>query len=108
MSSTAGQVLGAIACSFDADAAAPKFFGQRGFANPGFTRNGVGDYTLVLQDGVNIQTQGVCTHGLQANAPGMMAVEFLTTTTLRVRTLNSAAAAADLDFWLAIQEMGPN
>jgi hypothetical protein len=109
MSMLSGQIMGIIAaCSFNADPATPGYNVQRGFANPGFVRNGAGDYTLTLQDGVNTQTQGVVTGALQGNAPGMLAVEFLSTTTVRVRTLNSAGAAADLDFWLSVQEIGPN
>jgi hypothetical protein len=108
MPSLTGSVLGLAGfCSFNADAAAAAFFVQRGFANPGFVRNGVGDYTLTLQDGVNSQTQGVVTCGLQSAASGMISVEFLTTTTLRVRTFTGANAAADIDFWLSVQEAGP-
>lgn len=108
MPSLIENVLGFNAfCSFNADVA-PAFFVQRGFANPGFTRNGAGDYTLILQDGVNMQTQGVVLHGMQNATAGMMAVEVLTTTTLRVRTLNSAGVATDIDFWLVILEAGPN
>ena len=109
MPTLAQNVLGFTAfCSFNADAAAAAFFVQRGFANPGFVRNGVGDYTLTLQDGVNTQTQGMVLQGIQNNAAAMIAVEFLTTTTIRVRTLTSAAAAADIDFWLVVLEAGPN
>ena len=108
MPSLVENVLGYNAfCSFNADAVTPAFFVQRGFANPGFIRNGAGDYTFTMQDGVNMQTQGVVLQGLQSNTAGMMAVEVLTTTTLRVRTLNSAGVAADLDFWLTVMEAGP-
>ena len=112
MPSLSPNVLGATAmCSFNADAAAAAFFVQRGFANPGFLRNGAGDYTLTLQDGVNSQTQAVVLQGIQNATPGALAVEFLTTTTIRVRTFSLTAvpaiAAADLDFWLAIFEIGP-
>jgi hypothetical protein len=109
MPSLTGNVLGYAAfCSFNTDAVTPAFFVQRGFANPGFVRNGTGDYTLTLEDGVNMQTQGVVLMGLQNSTAGMIAVEVLTTTTLRVRTLNSAAAATDIDFWLTVMESGPN
>jgi hypothetical protein len=115
MPSLIENVLGFNAfCSFNADAGAPAFFTQRGFANPGFTRNGAGDYTLTLQDGVNTQTQGVVLMGVQNNAPALISVEFLTTTTLRVRTLSATTAtppvlaAADVDFWLMVMEAGPN
>lgn len=94
-------------CSFNADAAAAAFFVQRGFTSPGFLRNGVGDYTFTLSDGVNMQTQGVVLGALQNATAGMMAVEVLTTTTFRVRTLNSAAAATDIDFWITVYEAGP-
>jgi len=109
MTTLAQNVLGTNAfCSFNADAAAPAFFVQRGFANPGFVRNGLGDYTLTLTDGVQMSTQGIVQATCQNNASAMIAVEVLTTTTLRVRTLTSAAAAADIDFWLEVKETGPN
>lgn len=107
MPTLAPNVLGFTAfCSFNADAAAAAFFVQRGFTS--FVRNGVGDYTLTLTDGVNSQTQGMVHGTVQNNAAAMIGVEFLTTTTLRVRTLTSAAAAADIDFWLFVMESGPN
>lgn len=107
MPSLVENVLGFNAfCSFDA-AVGASFNVQRGFANPGFLRNGAGDYTLTLQDGVNAQTQGVVLQGIQGAVAGCIAVEFLTTTTIRVRTTDNAGAATDLDFWLLVMEAGP-
>lgn len=113
MSSLAQNTLGFNAfCSFNADAAAAAFFVQRGFTSPGFVRNGVGDYTLTLVNGVDMTNQGVVQATVQNNAPGIIGVEVLTTTTLRVRTFSAttvpAIAAADLDFWLQVFETGPS
>jgi hypothetical protein len=106
MPSLAGMVYGLLAaCSFDA-AASPAFLVQRGFA-AAITRTGVGDYTLTLSDGCNFNTEAVVYTGLNGNAGGFLSVEPLTTTTCRVRIFNAAAAAADIDFWMAIQKIAP-
>lgn len=113
MSSLSQNVLGFNAfASFNADAAAAAFFVQRGFASPGFVRNGVGDYTFTLSNGVDMTNQGIVQATIQNNAPGIIGVEVLTTTTFRVRVFSAttvpAIAAADLDFWLQVYETGPN
>lgn len=97
--------------SLDA-AAGAAWFVQRGFANPGFLRNGAGDYTLTLQDGANLQTEAIVKVGLGgAIGNAMVAAEVLTTTTLRVRTFTSGGAgadvAADVDFWIEVQKIAP-
>lgn len=105
MSNLSGQVYGDICCSFNADAS-PAFFLNRGFSST-IVRTGVGDYTLALADGagVNLQTGACVRSAIQGATPGMISVEPLTVTTMRVRTLNAAGAAADLDFWLDIQQI---
>lgn len=95
------------AASFDADAAAAAFRVQRGFANPGFSRTGAGDYTFTLLDAINLSTEAVCKAGINQNASGMVAIEPLTTTTMRVRTFTGANAAADIDFWLEVNKYSP-
>lgn len=112
MPTLAHNVYGTLAaCSFDA-AAAPAFFVQRGFANPGFLRNGAGDYTMTLQDGANLQTEAIVKCGLGgAVGNAMVAVEVLTTTTMRVRSFVSGGAGADvatdIDFWLEVEKISP-
>lgn len=95
------------AASFDADAAAAAFRFQRGFANPGFVRTAIGVYTFTLLDGVNLATEAVVKVGLNQNAGGMAAVEVVSTTSFVVRTLTSAAAAADIDFWVEVNKYIP-
>ena len=111
MPSLISNVVGLNAfASFNADAAAAAFFVQRGFAS--FVRNGVGDYTFTLSNGVDMTNQGVVSATPNNNAPAAIAVEVLTTTTFRVRTFSlttvPAVAAADIDFWLQVFESGPN
>lgn len=91
-------------CNFDADAAAAAFRSQRGFAS--FVRNGAGDYTFTLSRGI-AQEQFVAHCTLNSGAAGMADVAWVTATTCRVKTLDSAAMAADKDFMLTIAEIGP-
>lgn len=112
MSTLAPNVYGTLAAgSLDA-AVGAAWFVQRGFANPGFLRNGAGDYTLTLQDGANLQTEAIVKCGLGgAIGNSMVAVEVLTTTTMRVRSFTSGGAgadvAADIDFWIEVQKIAP-
>lgn len=95
------------AASFDADAAAPAFRFQRGFANPGFVRSALGVYTFTLLDGVNLATEAVVKAGVNQNASGMIAVEVISTTSFAVRTFTGANAAADIDFWVEVNKYIP-
>ena len=94
-------------CNFDADAAAAAFRRQRGFT--ALLRNGAGDYTLTLQDAIDLANgDGVVMASLNAAAAGMVAVSVVSATQIRVKTLDSAAMAADSDFNLLIARIGPN
>ncbi len=93
MTTLNSTVYGAVACSFKADPATPGFRIQRGFASPGFTRNGVGDYTLqMLADGgLNCQVGGSLTFGLVPGGtispnPAIINVTPVDSLTFRVRT----------------------
>jgi len=105
MSNLSAQVYGALCCSFNADAS-PTFFLNRGFSAT-IVRTGAGDYTLTIADGqgVNLQTGAMVNATIQGATPGMISAEPLTTTTVRIRTLNAAGAATDLDFWLEVQQI---
>lgn len=106
MPTLAATIYGILAaCSFDA-AAAPAFFVNRGFT-AAITRTGPGDYTLTLDQGVNLLTECTIDATLGGSVVGMIAVEPLTTTTLRVRTVNAAAAATDIDFYLKLTRIAP-
>lgn len=105
MSNLSAQVYGDICCSFAAGVS-PAFLLNRGFSAT-IVRTGVGDYTLALQDGagVNLSTGACVKATIQGAVQGFIAIEPLTTTTMRVRTANAAAAATDLNFWLDIQQI---
>lgn len=101
------NIYGMVAqCNFDADAAAAAFRTQRGFL-AAFTRNGAGDYSLTFDSAQDVANL-VITNGLLGAAPGMIAVELVSSTVIRVRTLSSAAMAADIDFTLQVAKNGPN
>lgn len=89
--------------NFDADAAAAAFRTQRGFSS--FVRNGAGDYTLTLTDGIG-QSQAVITASTNGGAGAMIDAQWVTATTIRVRTLSSAAMAADIDFSMVVHDAG--
>lgn len=111
MPSLSSAIMGLIAvASFDGDATTPAYRMSRGFTSA-ITRTGAGDYTLTLTDGVNAQTQALVQATSAHNAFACISVEFLTTTTLRIRTAVLAATpsvtATDIDFWIQVQEIGP-
>ncbi len=93
------------ACSFDADAAAAAFRNQRGFTS--FVRNGAGDYTLTMTDGIG-QAQAAIQATTNAGAASIIDAQWVTATTLRIRTTTSGAVATDLDFSIAVFDLGPN
>lgn len=102
MPSLAGTVCGvAASCGFNAQVG-PTFQWSVGFDQSLITRTGPGDYTLTLKDALPLATKCAILQGLQGSVPGMIAVELLTTTTVRIRTLNAAGAATDIPFWLQI------
>ena len=102
MPSLAGTVCGvAAACGFNAQVG-PTFQWGVGFNQALITRTGPGDYTLTLTGALPLATKCSIKSGLQGSALGMIAVEMLTTTTIRIRTVNPAAAATDISFWLEI------
>lgn len=113
MSSALGvQVLGTKAVAFvDSDAVTPVYFRQRGFAGA-ITRTGAGDYTLTLGDAVDTASNLIITTGIRNTAGAFLAVELLSSTALRVRafatTTVPAITATDLDFWIKVEEFGPN
>lgn len=91
------------------------YFNQRGFTeasddNP--LANGVGDVTLSLTNGVAFDNCLITT-GVNDNAFAAISVEFLTTTTLRTRTCSISTAtppvvaAANLNYWITVDEFSP-
>lgn len=92
-------------CSFDADAAAAAFRNQRGFAS--FVRNGAGDYTLTLSDGI-IQNQACIQCTTNSGTVAASDAQWVTATTIRVKTATDAGAATDMDFSIQVFDLGPN
>lgn len=81
---------------------------QRGFA-AAIVRNGAGDHTLELKEGLDLAGgNGVCLGGLNADQAGQIGIQVVDATHLRVRTMDAAGVAADLSFWLALMPIGPN
>jgi hypothetical protein len=103
--------MGAAALCSVASGANPTYRINKGFASTAITRTGAGDYTLTLLDACQLQNEAVVLTGIGNNAFAAIAVEFLTTTTIRTRactmTAVPAVAAADVDFWLAVFRTGP-
>lgn len=91
-------------CTFDADAAAAAFRVNRGFA-AAFVRNGAGDYSLALVEGIG-QNQAALVASSNGGAAAMIDVIWVDATHVRVRTMSNAAMAADIDFSLVIHDMG--
>lgn len=121
-----GNIYGSLAvASVNAEANhalsnSTNFLNQRGFEEE-ITTNGQGDYTLVLQDGANLVMSGLVRTGLvkgqgadNAVLFGVVAVEYLTTTTLRVRVAHISTATPPvvgpiyLNFWIKISQFSPN
>lgn len=105
-------VLGVLGFMYLNAANPPVVRNQRGYVAALPTRNGAGDYTLTLAtDNGVAQNSSQFQAALSQNAPGAVGVEFLTTTTHRVRTFSlttvPAIAAADIDFWIRIEELPP-
>jgi hypothetical protein len=106
-------VYGDLALMYLNAANPPVVRNQRGYVSALPTRNGAGDYTLTLAtDNGVAQNNSFFTATCMAAAPGAIGVEFLTTTTHRVRTFSltvvPAIAAADIDFVLTIGEFSPS
>ena len=83
----------------------PVFTLNKGFT--GVVRNGAGDYTLTLQDGLAIATEGAI--AIQPISALFVAasVELVTAATIRVRTFDAAGAALESNFSVMIQDVGP-
>jgi hypothetical protein len=107
MSSAVENVQGLLAiCHFNAAGAA--FIRQRGFA-AAIVDNGVGDFTLTFQDAIDLAGgAAVVLCGSNAATAGSIGVEIVSATQIRIRNLDSAAMAADRNFWLAVLPVGPN
>lgn len=109
MASLKIDVKGELAFMYLNAANPPVIRNQRGYVSALPTRNGAGDYTLTLQtDNGAAQNEMQVAATISQNAPGALGVEFLTTTTHRVRTFSlttvPAIAAADIDFWIRISQ----
>lgn len=104
-------ILGTLAvASVDGTGA---YISQRGFTADPPVHNGAGDNTLALTDGLDLENDGTVTVGSNRNGPAFIAVEYLTTTSFRVRTAALTIAgtitilATNVDFWVQIDEIAP-
>ena len=69
---------------------------SRGFA-AAITRNGVGDYTLTLDQGIDSTQSSI--HVTPRESPGaIVSAVHVSDTDKRIRTFNAAGAAVDIDF----------
>lgn len=84
----------------------PVYSLNRGFVSPPL-RNGAGDYTLTLQDGANLQSEAQVAGQVYGVGDSTLNIEILTVTTFRVRTF-TGGVAAELNFGVAIQDVGPS
>jgi hypothetical protein len=88
----------------------PTYNLNRGFL--GVVRNGAGDYTLTLQDGLNVGFNAAGVEGYAkayCAAAGIAQCNIIqpSLTTLQVRTFNAAGAATDGDFNVEVSNIGP-
>jgi hypothetical protein len=103
-----GTVRGLFAvASVNNDGLSAAFSVERGFAGPA-VRNGVGDVTLTLQDGLLLSADGGGTAQLTVfgSKPAASSVEQVDANTLRVRT-EVAGVPADVSFCIELQDVGP-
>jgi len=82
-------------CSVDAGNP-PAYVYSRGFA-AAITRNGVGDYTLTLDQGIDSTQSSIKVTPRQSPGAIVSAVH-VSDTDKRIRTFNAVGAAADIDF----------
>lgn len=102
-----GTIRGLFACANVTAQVGPLLTNSRGFS--GVARNGAGDYTLTMQDGLTLlgDNGGIAKVQTYGATPGLNSVEQLSPTTLRVRTLDAAGAALEANFGIQIQDVGP-
>lgn len=115
MATMAENVMGRQAqCYVDSDATTPVYRRQRGMASTAITRNSAGNYSLTLNEPIATATDGDVLIGLTVNSSALAcaAVELVSTTVLRTLTaavtVVPAVTAADLDYWLTVEQFGPN
>ena len=84
----------------------PVFTLNRGFVSPP-VRNGAGDYTLTLQEGITLNEAQPEVQPLSALFVSA-SVELVTPTTLRVRTFDAAGAALESNFAIRVLNVGPS
>ncbi len=93
----------------------PTYVRQRGFASTAISRTSAGIYVLTLEDALDIAGgDGIILGGLNgvfavgATFQGSATTASTITTTTATLTAVPAAAAADIDYWIAILAIGPN
>jgi len=92
------------------DASVPEFDMNRGFA-AAITDNGAGDLSLTVSNAQAFDTAAIVQVTPLGAIPTVVAVEVVSTTVLRVRTLTATVvpviAAADVDYWIRVTPVSP-
>lgn len=86
-------------------AGVPAFGVSRGFS--GLVDNGIGDYSLTLDQAQALNTAGIVMATINGVAPAEISVEVVSPTSVRVRVLNNAGAPVDSSFWIRITPVSP-
>lgn len=113
MSSLAGTVLGMLAAAFiDSDATTPVYRTQRGFAGgTAITRSSAGVYVLTLSDAISLTADLLISATVVNTTFGTIAVGLTSGTTLTTSTASltvvPATTAADLDYFIKVEQFGP-
>ncbi len=69
---------------------------------------GTGDQTLTLNNAMDLDDESFLHATIAGTTSGMIAVEIVSTTQIRVRTFSGADAAADKAYWISIWPVGPD
>jgi hypothetical protein len=82
-------------------AASPAWLNRRGFSGAAPTRNGAGDYTLTLTEGVDATNIQVFVT-LEKATVGFAGYTIVSDTQIRIYTFDGTPAAADTDFSILV------
>lgn len=102
-----GTVRGLFACANLTAQVGPFLTNNRGFV--GAVRNGAGDYTLELQQGLTLQGDngGIAMLTPYGATPACYSIEQVDATHLRCRTFDAGGLALEANFGIMIQDVGP-
>ena len=87
-------------------AGTPSMGANRGFSST-ITDNGVGDFSLTLDQAQAVQTAGCVIVQPQGTTAIIPVVEIVSATVLRIRLFTDAGAAVDASFWIRVTPISP-